>query len=132
VINRKLIEDLVPTHKLDLERAQAAVAAGYPRVVPILDDLLMCIQDVNWPVARVLLPFLAGLGSPLVPHVRRILSSEDHVWKYNVIAFVIAECETLRREFEPELCRLVASPTEVEKIEELPIVAADALGRLEA
>jgi Domain of unknown function (DUF5071) len=129
MVNRTLIVDLVPAHKHDLERAQAAVAAGYPAVASVLDDLLTWIQDINWPVARVLVPLLAGVGLPLAPYVQRILSSGDHVWKYNVIKFIIAESKVLRQEFDAELRRLVASPTEIERKEELPEVARDALRR---
>jgi hypothetical protein len=66
-------EGLVPTHKADLERAEAAVRAGYPVVAPVLGRLIEWLQDCNWPVAHVLTPFLQSIGTPLVPHSR-------HVW----------------------------------------------------
>lgn len=74
------IQDLVPTHKKDLERAEAAVKAGYPAVEPILGRLIEWLQDCNWPVAHVLAPFLESVGAPLVPHIWRVLRTNDDIW----------------------------------------------------
>jgi len=83
------LRDLVPTDKSDLERASAAVEAGYPAVAPVLRELVEWLQDYNWPVARVLVPFLQSIGAPLVPHIWRVLRSDDDVWKYWVISLLI-------------------------------------------
>jgi Domain of unknown function (DUF5071) len=85
------IQDLVPLSKGDVQRAEAAAAAGYPAVEPILGDLMVWLQDYNWPVAHVLAPFLRGIGpvDPLVAIVRAILDGDDSVWKYHVLYQVV-------------------------------------------
>jgi hypothetical protein len=112
--------ELIPTSKSDVERAEAAVDAGYPAVEPILGELVEWLRDYNWPVAHVLAPFLASLGAPLVPHIWKVLRSTDDVWKYWVIALLIpALPESIAAEFRPELDRLFYFPQSHERIEEL-------------
>jgi len=117
------VADLVPQDKYDLGRAEAAVAAGYPAVAPVLPLLLEWIQDMNWPVARVLGPFLGSIGAPIADAVRPILNGSDDIWKYWVIGQVLAKSPDLRRIFRPSLERLAASPTDNERAEELDELA---------
>ena len=117
--------------KFDVETAERLVALGYPAVAPALPALLEWIQDMNWPVASTLAPFLAAIGRPLVPELWRVLHSNDLVWKYWCISCVIAEMPLdVAIEFEPELQRLARSPTPPERAEGLAEVARDALARL--
>jgi hypothetical protein len=88
------LRNLIPTSKVDIERAAAAVEAGYPEVAPILGELIGWLQDYNWPVAHVLAPFLASIGAPLVPHVWHVLLTDDGVWKYWVIGMLIRALRT--------------------------------------
>lgn len=114
------VRNLVPTHKADLERAQAAVKAGYPAVEPILGELVEWLQDYNWPVAHVLAPFLESLGTPLVPHISRVLQTDDYIWKYWVITLLLPSLpEAAAAGFRPELERLYYTPQPNEKNEGL-------------
>ena len=118
---------LVPKDKFDLDTAQAAVDAGYPSVAPILPELLVWLQDCNWPVAHVLAPFLASVGEPLVPHVAHVMSSDDYVWKYWMIGAIMRHSPDVARSFRSELERLVASPLDVESRNELDQLAQEVL-----
>ena len=119
---------LLPRDKMDTERAEAVIALGFPAVEPILPALLEWIQDMNWPVAEVLQPFLADIGSPLLPHVRRILETDDDVWKYWVLRCIVAESPELRAMLVDDLKRLAAKPTSGEQSEELDALAKELLG----
>lgn len=121
------LSELVPRHKLDLERAQAAVAAGYPAVAPVLPALLEWVQDMNWPVARVLAPLLASIGVPMEAHIREVLGGPDCIWKYWVLQEVVAQSADLRRALRPELVRLASAATNSEKEEELDALAQSLL-----
>ena len=124
--------DLLPTHKLDLERARAAIAAGYPAVEPILGRLVEWLQDCNWPVARVLLPFLQSIGAPLAPHIWHVLGSNDDIWKYWVVGELIPSLpKEVAVAFRPELVRLAHHPTPNEKAEELDNAARNVLAHFE-
>ena len=115
-----LARDLVPMSKFDLARAQAAVEAGYPAVDPILSELIEWLRDYNWPVAHILAPFLESIGDPLVPHIWRVLDTDDDVWKYWVIGILIrALPKATASEFRSELSRLCHNPRPHEKREEL-------------
>jgi Domain of unknown function (DUF5071) len=119
--------ELVPQHKSDLERANAAVAAGSPAVEPVLGDLLTWLQDMNWPVARTLAPFLATIGLPLVPHVRAALDGDDLVWKYWIVSSLLRVSRPLAGAFRADIERFAYSPTESEAAEELDAVAREVL-----
>lgn len=71
----------LPANTTDLNAARNAHAFGYPAVIPILPDLLRCLQDMNWLVAGTIAALVVPIGAPLARHVRRILDSGDEVWK---------------------------------------------------
>jgi hypothetical protein len=121
---------LVPKDKLDLETAQRAVAAGYPAVEPVLYQLLEWIQDCNWPVARELFPFLASIGEPLAPHIRRVFAGDDYVWQY-WICCLFAESPSLYAPFREEIHRIASSPTAEEQRHELDQRCRDAIAQWE-
>lgn len=122
------VSALVPQHKADLERARAAVAAGYPAVEPVLGALLEWLQDANWPVAHELIPFLRAIGEPLVPHIQHVLQSDDLIWKYWVIGLVVPALPAhVAAVFRPELERLSARPEPAERLEELDQAARSVL-----
>jgi hypothetical protein len=124
----KSVSDLVPTSKHDLQRAHAAISAGYPAVEPILGELIEWLQDYNWPVARVLAPFLASLGSTLVPHIWNVMRSNDEIWKYWVITLLIrALPHDHAVQFRSELLRISSAPSPSEKSEELDQIAFEVL-----
>jgi hypothetical protein len=83
--------DLIPRNKHDFERLNALIAAGPEAAVPHLEVLLTWIQDINWPIAAPLAEFLVTVGEPLVPHLKKILSSNDEMWIYWVLQFVVAK-----------------------------------------
>lgn len=125
------VADLVPTSKYDLDRANAAVRAGYPAVEPILGRLMEWLQDYNWPVAHVIAPFLASIGAPVVTQLWLVLRSDDMQWKYWVISQLICSLpKDVALEFRPELERLAYSPEPLERSECVSEVARDVLDHL--
>jgi hypothetical protein len=121
------VQSLIPQNKIDTERARAVVAAGYPAVAPILPRLLEWLQDYNWPVAQVLAPFLASIGSPLIPYIQHVLNTDDEIWKYWIINTILHNSLELATAYRAELQRLAYSPTQRESTEELDEVAQEVL-----
>ncbi|HKG48077.1 MAG TPA: DUF5071 domain-containing protein [Pyrinomonadaceae bacterium] len=117
------IRTLIPQNKFDTDRAEQAVAAGYPAVEPILPELLEWIQDSNWPVARVLAPFLGSIGTPLIPHIRKILATDDTVWKYWTLTYLVQGSRDVAAALREDLQRYANSPTPDETAEGLDEVA---------
>ena len=127
------LRDLVPSGKSDVERAQAAVRAGYPVVGPVIGELLEWLQDGNWPVAHVLAPFLRDLGPvpSIVENLRTILDGEDDIWKYWVLWSIVDGWEaTALLAIEPQLRRLAEHPSENELAEGVEEIAGKLLGKL--
>jgi hypothetical protein len=114
---------LMPKKKTDLESARAIVDLGFPMVEPILDEMLVWLQDINRPVNRVFQPFLATLGEPLVPYIQAILDTNDDIWKHWIIQEIIGKSTTLSKSFRPQLLRMANEPTPNERKEEVHLIA---------
>lgn len=117
----------LPRDKFDTEAASAIARAGWPQIEPIVLQVLAWLHDANWPVAKILAPALAGIGSPLEPFVRQVLGTGDEIWKYHLIEQLVAHSPELRISLRPELERIAGSPTEAERAEHVDRVAQDVL-----
>jgi len=124
------VRDLIPRDKHDVDRAAAVTHLGYPAIEPTIPELLEWMQDLNWPVARVLQAALAAIGRPLAPYLRPVLMSGDDIWKANVLAHVIAHSNALATELRIELERIAFQPSTGERAEEADIAARDVVGSL--
>lgn len=98
---------LIPQDKTDVETAKKAVDYGYPGVAPILPVLIYWLQDLNWPVAQELTPFLAKIGAPLKQPVLDVLKTQDSIWKYWVVSELVDTTDLqLAKAIAPELQHL--------------------------
>ena len=127
------LQDLLPRHKSDCDRAKTIISLGYPAVVPVLRELLEWLQDGNWPVSHSIGDFLASIGAPIVPLIREVLEGNDDIWKYwcidrVIMRFALVDVEQLR----PDLERLAFHPTRHEKEQEVDERARAALERLDS
>jgi len=107
----------LPGDKYDVLAVERLVQAGPKSALPHLAELLTWMQDLNWPVAQALQPFLAEIGLPLEPYIRAVLASDDEGWKFWTISAVVGESLPLARVFEPELRRMASSPSPGERLE---------------
>jgi hypothetical protein len=119
------LSDLMPCSKTETDKASKLVALGYPAVEPVMGEILEWVEDANWPVATVFLPFLARIGAPIVPHVRYVLKSQDEQWKRVVLDHIVGESGDLAHGLSVDLQRLTNSPTEAERDEGLHTTAAE-------
>lgn len=117
------LPELVPSAKDETDLAKKLVALGYPVVEPVIAEILEWVEDANWPVAKVFLPFLARIGAPLVPHVRYVLQSQDEQWKRVVLDHIVSESGALAHGISVDLLRLIDSPTDAERAEGLQTTA---------
>ena len=73
---------LLPTDKHDLAAAEAIVSLGLvPEVLSRLPEILEWFQDINWPVARALVPLFRQAGPEVVPAIEKVLKGDDDVHK---------------------------------------------------
>lgn len=101
----------IPHSKFDIEAVEAIVAAGPIAAEPLLEGLLLWLDDINDPVAIPIADFLVTVGAPLVPHLHKVLQSKNNDWIYWVLQYVIAKLPIeLMREFKDQLYYLSVSP----------------------
>lgn len=125
----KLIE-CIPKDKFDSEAVKRATALGYPDLNPILPDLLVCLQDINWPVAPDVAALLSDAGTAIAPHVNAILNSTDGPWKYWVLSELGASLNgDVWSLIEADVVRLAEAPTPDDRDEEVHLVAAEVLAQ---
>jgi hypothetical protein len=67
---------------------------GYPRIEPILYEVLTWLQDINWPGSIRISELLVSVGEPLIPYIKRALAESDSDWNYWIITYVICKWET--------------------------------------
>lgn len=121
---------LVPSDKIETDKAIKLVELGFPAVEPVLPEILEWLQDMNWPVAQVFAPFLADIGSPLAPYIKPILDTTDEVWKGWMLFSVIGKSPAMAKALIPELARIATYPTQGEIDENLHSLAGQVLQRL--
>lgn len=102
------IAALLPRDKHDIENVEKLIALGYPAVAPGIPRLLEWLQDMNWPVAQALRPFLANIGLPLAGDIRVILKGDDLVWTFWILDTLVAPCEDLTAALRPEIEKLAS------------------------
>ncbi|MGK5035547.1 DUF5071 domain-containing protein [Janthinobacterium sp. LB3P118] len=119
----------LPRDKHDTQHAQALIALPWDEVAPAMPQILEWIQDVNWPVAAVLLPYLAGIGPRLAPYVKTVLASNDEQWKYFVLQGIVRHSPGLADAVDGELTRFALAPTAAELEEGVAEVARAILAR---
>ena len=118
----------LPRTKLDTDIARRLEGLPPDTLAPHLPALLEWVQDINWPVARIIAPILARFDARIVPHLRTILQGDDDVWKYWVISAIIQEMDPAVREgVMDEIVRIINTPTEGERREEVDLVARDVM-----
>ncbi len=117
----------LPRDKHDTQNAHALVALRWEELQPLMPHILEWVQDANWPVAAVLLPYLAGIGPRLAPYVQTVLASDDEPWKYLVLQRIVRPSPGLALALEGELRRFARAPTLAELEEGVAEVAREIL-----
>ncbi|MEQ9263870.1 MAG: DUF5071 domain-containing protein [Balneolaceae bacterium] len=121
------LKGLLPKDKHDIQAVERCISIGFPKIIQILPELLTWIQDMNWPVAKLLAPFLSTIADHLETEIRTILQGGDETWKYSLMTEIIVNSSQLRANLNDELLRLAEKPTESEQIEKLDLIAMDIL-----
>lgn len=116
-------ETMIPKDKSDIDTALAIVDAGGAADAALLE----WVQDLNWPVARVLAPFLASAGAVVAPGIRDVFASDDDTWKSSIINGVVARSQELIQLLRPELQRIADMPTAGERLEGLDLTVEEML-----
>lgn len=110
-----MIEKLIPKDKHDEESAQKLFGKTYEEVKPIIPDLMEWIQDMNWPVAKIVADYLLTISEHLTQEILEILKGTDEIWKYWCIqVFGFNSTNTLDQQVIEEIRRIAYQPTKAE------------------
>ena len=120
---------LIPESKFDF----GAIQRLDPKALsPILPELLVWLQDINWPVAIPMSKILLTVPNEIVPHVRNVLHTNDSEWIEWCLQYIVSFLPVaLIRELELELQRIAYSPTKEEVEGESHLTAQELLQTLD-
>jgi hypothetical protein len=120
--------------KHDTEKVKALIALGYPANEYALPEFIEWLQDINWPVAQVLAPFLASIGAPLAPYIETALleaeQTRDGIWKYWLLMCVVKKSRPLAEALRPEIETLALSTGAHDIDDEVDLAAREILSML--
>ena len=127
----KTISTYIPRDKSDLKRVEELSKIGYPFYKPILGDLFRWIQDINWPVAQKIVSLLIAAGDDVIPHVKTILNSNDAIWKYWTLTYIVSKMPPqIIKMIKKDLERIVNNPSDSEILEEVNMAATNLLRKI--
>ncbi len=121
------IFELIPQNKFDFTSIEELKCIDPNDVVPILEGLMEWMQDLNWPVAQELIKILPRFHVQLIPVIRKIIDTNDDIWKLWTLELMKGFPRETLLMFQPELRRMEQNPSEGEKNEEVDICANEIL-----
>lgn len=113
------VDDLISRNKFDIASIERLNSIEQDEAEPVLESLMEWIQDINWPVAQELIKILPRFHLQLIPVIHNILKKDDDVWKYWTLELLRNFPKKTLSVFQSDLERMVNSPTEGEKIEDV-------------
>lgn len=88
------VANCLPKDKSDYDSIKLLKALPKPELKLILPDLLEWTQDINWPVAPLIIDeLLIPLGQDLIPSLKNILVSKEYDWIQNILWHLIRKLD---------------------------------------
>ncbi|MDQ0060015.1 hypothetical protein J2T14_002187 [Paenibacillus harenae] len=123
--------ELIPQHKNDHERVNILKTLELIEIKPILPDLLVWLQDANWPIAQGVEDIVINFQDELIPYVRDIFQTNDGTWKYFLLHGLIKRLpDSVLILLKSDLERMKNTPTPDEEYEELEDILTELLLRI--
>jgi hypothetical protein len=120
------IYQLVPKGKGDMETAAQLSQYPYNEIKPIVDELLMWIQDMHWPVASPVFYYLKSICEHLNDQIVRVLESNDEIWKFNCLRLFLGMSHKIIDErLLDEIKRIAVNPSKGEIAEDVHELAIE-------
>lgn len=115
---------IVPRNKFDIEQAKKLSELDRNSILPLMPELLKCLQDMNWPIAPIVLDVLLKFPADIVLPVKDVLNGRDDNWKWFILNFLVSELPLDSKvQFKEYLVRLAEKPTDSESAEDLDVIA---------
>jgi hypothetical protein len=123
--------DYLPKSKWDPDAIERLSQLDTKKRHLLLPQLLIWMQDINWPNAGKILPFLIAGGDEIIPEIEWVLNGQDDIWKGNCIRHILSDLapESVQP-LLPILKRIAKAPRANEKAEEVDVDAATCIEQL--
>lgn len=124
---------VLPEDKFDVDAVKRLDKELPENVIPLLPELMEWLQDMNWPVAKAVLPLLIRYEDITTQIAMDILKQDqkDDIWKYQIIKdFVPAVSDSNQNILFDSISRIAYHPTKGEKTEEVDEAAREYLLQL--
>lgn len=119
---------MIPRHKFDELAMLRLQMSSREEIIPILPELLVWIQDMNWPIATKMAELLRAYPMETMPHIKEILKGTDSIWKYwCLLELVQPMSKDYQLFFQEDLLRLIHHPSVEDQLEEVDQIAAEIL-----
>ncbi|WP_033541571.1 DUF5071 domain-containing protein [Planococcus sp. CAU13] len=116
----KDLKNLLPRNKYDVEQAKKLKDLDRSQVLLLLPDLIGYTQDINWPVAPIVVETLLTFPTEIIPSVQAALAEDDDNWKWFLLNYLVSKLPLDSKfHFKGYLIRVAETPTESEMAEEL-------------
>lgn len=119
---------MIPRDKFDELAMLRLQMSTREEIIPILPELLVWIQDMNWPIAAKMVELLRAYPEETVPHIKEILKGTDSIWKYWCLLELV---KPMNRDHQlvlkEDLLQLVHHPSDDDRLEEVDMLAAEIL-----
>ncbi len=83
--------ELLPKSKFDDSNIERLSQLSTEQMKPLIGSLLSWLQDMNWPIAKKVLPVIAEHQEIAMPHVSSVLSGcggYDWLWIYWILQYL--------------------------------------------
>jgi hypothetical protein len=105
------IRQLLPKDKHDFDSVNKLKECDKDTLRKVIPDLLIWLQDTNWPISFAVRDILIQFDKELIPHFKQILNSNDGMWKYWILTKLVSRLTPdVRVELTQELVRLSNNP----------------------
>ncbi|MGN7117190.1 DUF5071 domain-containing protein [Lysinibacillus odysseyi] len=119
---------MIPRDKFDELAMLRLQMSTREEIIPILPELLVWIQDMNWPIAAKMAELLRAYPEETVPHIKEILKGTDSIWKYWCLLELV---KPMNRDHQlvlkEDLLQLIHHPSDDDRLEEVDVLAAEIL-----
>ena len=125
------LNERLPRDKFDFKSVNKIKKMEKENIIPLIPWLLEWIQDMNWPIAPEVAEILIALPKETVPHIKNVFSTNDDIWKFWCLDYLVKKLPTEYKELlKNDLIRLITTPTEGEKLEEVDLKARGILNSI--
>ena len=73
---------MIPRDKFDIEAVEHLKKLPSSEVVSLLPELMVWMQDMNWPVAQPVVELLLTFPNEITPLIDDVLAGDDDMWVY--------------------------------------------------